>query len=255
MAEFDPEVEPEFAPTMAASQLSTGAVVPASVVSDEPPDPVAPVRRASPTSRPPRRRAASGRSPASPRSSPCRRAGGPRRPRRERRPRPVRLPPRRRRACAAAVGTRTPPRSTGVGGRPRPAAIRGADPTGEDCEGGFQITGQAGWASQGVRGSPAATCSFVGSVLKAYWDAADPSRESRTVVATGCDPMRGGRGLRRRRLLRHLLGGGCRPVDHLPRRPRRGRDSVLTVSPAGYSTRSARARLRAVRASCSHQRP
>jgi serine/threonine protein kinase, bacterial len=78
--------------------------------------------------------------------------------------------------------------TTGVGGRPRPAEIRGADPTGEDCEGGFQITGQAGWASQGVRGSPAATCSFVGSVLKAYWDAADPSREPRSVVAAGAIP-------------------------------------------------------------------
>lgn len=77
---------------------------------------------------------------------------------------------------------------TGVGGRPRPAEIRGADPTGEDCEGGFQVTGQAGWASQGVRGSPAATCSFVGSVLKAYWDAADPSREPRSVVAAGAIP-------------------------------------------------------------------
>jgi serine/threonine-protein kinase len=80
------------------------------------------------------------------------------------------------------------PPTTGVGGRPRPASIRGADPTGEDCEGGFQITGQAGWASQGVRGSPAATCSFVGSVLKAYWDVADPSRESRSVVAKGAIP-------------------------------------------------------------------
>jgi serine/threonine-protein kinase len=78
--------------------------------------------------------------------------------------------------------------TTGVGGRPRPAEVRGADPTGEDCEGGFQITGQAGWASQGVRGSPAATCSFVGNVLKAYWDAADPSRESRSVVAAGAIP-------------------------------------------------------------------
>ncbi|GAB7066842.1 serine/threonine protein kinase [Mycobacterium hodleri] len=78
--------------------------------------------------------------------------------------------------------------TTGVGGRPRPAEIRGADPTGEDCEGGFQITGQAGWASQGVRGSPAATCSFVGNVLKAYWDAADPSREPRSVVAAGAIP-------------------------------------------------------------------
>jgi hypothetical protein len=80
------------------------------------------------------------------------------------------------------------PPTTGVGGRPRPASIRGVDPTGEDCEGGFQITGQAGWASQGVRGSAAATCSFVGSVLKAYWDVADPSRESRSVVAKGAIP-------------------------------------------------------------------
>ncbi|KAA0102239.1 serine/threonine protein kinase [Mycolicibacterium sp. P1-18] len=78
--------------------------------------------------------------------------------------------------------------TTGVGGRPRPAEIRGADPTGEDCEGGFQITGQAGWASQGVRGSPAATCAFVGNVLKAYWNDADPSRDSRSVVAAGAIP-------------------------------------------------------------------
>ncbi len=78
--------------------------------------------------------------------------------------------------------------TTGVGGRPRPASIRGADPTGEDCEGGFQVTGQAGWASQGVRGSPSASCFFVGSVLKAYWDAADPSREPRSVVAAGAIP-------------------------------------------------------------------
>jgi len=78
--------------------------------------------------------------------------------------------------------------TTGVGGRPRPAEIRGLDPTGEDCEGGFQITGQAGWASQGVRGSPAATCAFVGNVLKAYWDAADPSRDGRSVVVAGAIP-------------------------------------------------------------------
>ncbi|MEU0497290.1 serine/threonine-protein kinase [Mycobacterium sp. NPDC006124] len=78
--------------------------------------------------------------------------------------------------------------TTGVGGRPRPAEIRGVDPTGEDCEGGFQITGQAGWASQGVRGSPAATCAFVGNVLKAYWDAADPSRDARSVVVDGAIP-------------------------------------------------------------------
>ncbi len=80
------------------------------------------------------------------------------------------------------------PTTTGAGGRPRPAPIRGADPTGEDCEGGYQITGQAGWASQGVRGSPAATCFFVGSVLKAYWDTADPSRDPRSVVAAGAIP-------------------------------------------------------------------
>ena len=80
------------------------------------------------------------------------------------------------------------PSITGVGGRPRPAEIRGADPTGEDCAGGYQVTGQAGWASQGVRGSPAATCFFVGSVLKAYWNAADPSREPRSIVAAGAIP-------------------------------------------------------------------
>ncbi|MDX1892290.1 protein kinase domain-containing protein [Mycolicibacterium sp. 050158] len=88
----------------------------------------------------------------------------------------------------AAPTAAAPATVTGVGGRPRPATIRGADPTGENCEGGFQITGQAGWASQGVRASPEATCSFVGSVLKAYWDAADPSREPRTVVAAGAIP-------------------------------------------------------------------
>ncbi len=80
------------------------------------------------------------------------------------------------------------PTSTGVGGRPRPPAIRGADPTGEDCEDGYQVDGQGGWASQGVRGSPAATCFFVGSVLRAYWNAADPSTEPRTVVAAGAIP-------------------------------------------------------------------
>ncbi|TPG29590.1 serine/threonine-protein kinase [Mycolicibacterium hodleri] len=80
------------------------------------------------------------------------------------------------------------PTTTGVGGRPMPAPIRGADPTGEECEGGYQITGQADWASQGVRGSPAATCAFVSNVLKAYWDAADPSRETRSVVAAGAIP-------------------------------------------------------------------
>lgn len=78
--------------------------------------------------------------------------------------------------------------ATGVGGRPRPPTIRGADATGESCEGGYQITGQAGWASQGVRGSPEATCTFVGNVLKAYWDAADPSRDPRSVVAAGAIP-------------------------------------------------------------------
>ena len=81
-----------------------------------------------------------------------------------------------------------PPTSTGVGGRPRPPTIPGADPTGENCEGGYQVDGQGGWATQGVRGSAAATCFFVGSVLKAYWNAADPSREPRTVVAAGAIP-------------------------------------------------------------------
>lgn len=82
--------------------------------------------------------------------------------------------------------------ATGVGGRPRPPTIRGVDPTGEDCAGGYQITGQVGWASQGVRGSPEATCAFVSNVLKAYWDVADPSRDVRTVVAAGAIPCGAG---------------------------------------------------------------
>jgi serine/threonine-protein kinase len=89
---------------------------------------------------------------------------------------------------APGAASAAAPTMTGAGGRPKPAPVRGADPTGEDCEGGYQITGQAGWASQGVRGSPAATCFFVGSVLKAYWDAADPSRDPRSVVAAGAIP-------------------------------------------------------------------
>jgi serine/threonine-protein kinase len=78
--------------------------------------------------------------------------------------------------------------ATGVGGRPRPPTIPGPDAVGEDCSGGYQIDGRSGWASQGVRGSAPATCAFVGSVLKAYWDAADPSAELRTVVAAGAIP-------------------------------------------------------------------
>ena len=89
---------------------------------------------------------------------------------------------------AASAPAAAAPTSTGVGGRPRPATIPGADPTGENCEGGYQVDGQGGWATQGVRGSAAATCFFVGSVLKAYWNAADPSREPRTVVAAGAIP-------------------------------------------------------------------
>ena len=89
------------------------------------------------------------------------------------------------RSSAPAVPTSPPPTATGVGGRPRPPTIPGVDPTGEECAGGFQVTGRSGWASQGVRGSAPATCAFVGSVLKAYWDVADPSRELRTVVAPG----------------------------------------------------------------------
>ncbi|MCV7011907.1 serine/threonine-protein kinase [Mycolicibacterium madagascariense] len=82
--------------------------------------------------------------------------------------------------------------ATGVGGRPRPPTVRGVDPTGEDCAGGYQITGRVGWASQGVRASPEATCTFVGNVLKAYWDIADPSRDVRTVVAAGAIPCGAG---------------------------------------------------------------
>lgn len=88
----------------------------------------------------------------------------------------------------ASVPSAAAPASTGVGGRPKPPTITGADPTGENCEGGYQVDGQSGWASQGVRGSPAATCFFVGSVLKSYWNAADPSAEPRTVVAAGAIP-------------------------------------------------------------------
>lgn len=79
------------------------------------------------------------------------------------------------------------PSPTG-GDRPQPAPLRGNDPTGENCEGGFQITGQTGWASHGVRGTPETTCVFVSNVLKAYWDAADPSKSPRTVVAAGAIP-------------------------------------------------------------------
>ena len=84
------------------------------------------------------------------------------------------------------------PTSTGVGGRPKPPTVPGTDPTGEDCSGGFQVTGRSGWASQGVRGSAPATCAFVGNVLKAYWDAADPSGELRTVVVAGAIPCSAG---------------------------------------------------------------
>lgn len=82
----------------------------------------------------------------------------------------------------------SPVTATGVGGRPRPPAIPGVDAVGEDCSGGYQIDGRGGWASQGVRGSAPATCAFVGSVLKAYWNVADPSHEPRTVVAAGAIP-------------------------------------------------------------------
>ena len=95
-------------------------------------------------------------------------------------------------AKPSTAASTTATTATGVGGRPRPATIRGADPTGDSCEGGYQITGQAGWASQGVRASPEATCSFVSSVLKAYWDAADPSRDPRSVVAAGAIPCGAG---------------------------------------------------------------
>ena len=184
LAEFEPEVDPEFAPTMAAGQLSAPPYA-ADPYSPEayPPEPTFD----EPEFAPP----ASGRSriwaftgvaallalvvvlvvvvvrgggddsgPGTPTSS----------------------------SVAAPSPSVDDAPTTGVGGRPKPAEIRGPDPTGEDCEGGFQITGQAGWASQGVRGSPAATCSFVSNVLKAYWDAADPSREPRSVVAAGAIP-------------------------------------------------------------------
>jgi serine/threonine-protein kinase len=180
-AGFDPEVEPEFAPTMAASQLSEPSYLPLpgpEPPSDEPPFEegatgtgriwaftgvaalialvvvlVVVVVRGSSGDQ-------TGPSGAAPSSN-------------------VAQPP-------SPPGDAAP--TTGVGGRPRPAEVRGADPTGEDCAGGFQITGQAGWASQGIRGSQAATCFFVGSVLKAYWNAADPSRDSRSVVAAGAIP-------------------------------------------------------------------
>ncbi|MET0473772.1 MAG: serine/threonine-protein kinase [Mycobacterium sp.] len=89
---------------------------------------------------------------------------------------------------AAAAPSSAPAITTGVGGRPKPPTIPGTDPTGEDCSGGYQITGRSGWASQGVRGSAPATCAFVGNVLKAYWDAADPSAELRSVVVAGAIP-------------------------------------------------------------------
>jgi serine/threonine-protein kinase len=103
-------------------------------------------------------------------------------------PRASTVQPPARPGASAGEPSAAAPTMTGAGGRPKPAPVRGADPTGEDCEGGYQITGQVGWASQGVRGSPAATCFFVGSVLKAYWDAADPSRDPRSVVAAGAIP-------------------------------------------------------------------
>ena len=84
-----------------------------------------------------------------------------------------------------------PPRPGSAAGR-GPPTIRGADPTGEDCEGGFPDHRSGGWASQGVRGSPEATCSFVGSVLKAYWDVADPSRDAALGRGRGGHPVREG---------------------------------------------------------------
>ncbi|MGH3582327.1 MAG: serine/threonine-protein kinase [Mycobacterium sp.] len=91
-------------------------------------------------------------------------------------------------SSGAAPSSSARPTSTGVGGRPKPPTIQGVDAVGEDCSGGYQIDGRGGWASQGVRGSAPATCAFVGSVLKAYWDSADPSAEVRTVVAPGAIP-------------------------------------------------------------------
>jgi serine/threonine-protein kinase len=91
-------------------------------------------------------------------------------------------------SAAPSGASSAPPTSTGVGGRPKPPTIPGPDAVGENCSGGYQIDGRGGWASQGVRGSAPATCAFVGGVLKAYWDAADPNAELRTVVAAGAIP-------------------------------------------------------------------
>lgn len=82
--------------------------------------------------------------------------------------------------------------TTAANGRAAPPPVAGPDGVGETCLDGYQITGRAAWASHGVRGNAAATCAFVGNVLKAYWDAADPDDAPRTVVAAGAIPCADG---------------------------------------------------------------
>lgn len=148
-AEFDGEVEPEFAPTMAAAQLSDPDVAEdEDAYEDEDDDPtrwgrlwaltgvaalvalivvlVVVVAR-----------------------------GGSEEP-----ARPTAAPPPSSSAQPAPEEAAT----TGVGGRPRPASVRGADPTGEECEGGFQVTGQGDGPARGYaaahrrRASSSAAC-------------------------------------------------------------------------------------------------
>ena len=78
--------------------------------------------------------------------------------------------------------------TTTIDGRAAPPPVAGNDGVGETCLDGYQITGQAGWASHGVRGNTAATCAFVENVLRSYWNAADPSDAPRTIVTAGAIP-------------------------------------------------------------------
>ena len=96
-------------------------------------------------------------------------------------------------------------------GRPMPVPLRGNDPTGENCEGGFQITGRDGWASHAVRGTPETTCVFVSNVLQAYWNEADPSAAPRTVVAAGAIPCAEGVACVGNEFLVTCLGEGSDP--------------------------------------------
>ena len=107
--------------------------------------------------------------------------------------------------------TTTPPRESNRPKEADPAmfaqamGVRGPDPRGQTCDGGWILNasyGRSGWATRSVRGSARTSCELADNVLTAYWNQlrdeeyrwSEPSLDRRSIEVAGSVPCSSVRG-------------------------------------------------------------